>query len=749
MNRAPIERTALIVAKICLWAVPFFVLYVPSSLVFPFVTGRHFAFRLLVDCAALAWGALLCVNRAYRPRWTPQVIALTALVLVVSIAAALSPNPLRAFFGDFERMGGLAGLLHYCVYFLLLLHLFRARDWAIFLGIFIAVGSVVALLGLLEKGGVAGLPYPVGGVRVYSTMGNASYLASYLLFLVWPTVILLVHFRRNVVYAAGLSVLLIAYLATIYFTITRSVILGLGIGCVAMLCIGLSFVREKLDRRFIYAVYGLLAAGALLLLGAVVFRDALAASDSVALRRIVDFSRDVSAKDTIGTRFMMWPMALQGIAERPLLGWGQENFYLVFQKYYDPGLFGKEHWFDAAHNAVLDWTLNAGLLGLLAYGAVWWVALRALYRGVHRGAINIPQAMCITALLLGYFTYVQFQFGTFNTECAFFALLAWIERATAQDPESRTDAAAGSGSIVSMQAVALLAWGGMAGYYLGAVPLLQAHTLIDANKKMLQSLATGTPRLDEISRDFAWVVQLDQSNASIVREEIAAQLDDVINSPHFSDEEKGRFATLTLDEARAAADGPAPNTKHQLMLSAVLYVLGEPVEARAAEALKTLDRAVEMSPNRQAVYVERARWLWKLRRGDDALQNMLKAWNLDRRFTDLAADLYYVSLVLKRRDVIEEIEREIAWDEWSADSLKRIGIAHQRVGQIEAALSVFERLIRRAPDMAEAYMLSGQLNAQLGHTYEARNFFNRAVQIDPKLYDQVQKHLQNMGNRTQ
>ena len=172
MNGVFVERTALIVAKICLWAVPFLVLYVPSSLVFPFVTGRHIAFRLLVDCAALAWGALLCVNRAYRPRWTPQVIALTALVLVVSVAAVLSPNPLRALFGDFERMGGLAGLLHYYVYFLLLLHLFRARDWSIFLGIFIAVGSVVALLGLLEKGGVVGLLYPVGGVRVHSTMGN-------------------------------------------------------------------------------------------------------------------------------------------------------------------------------------------------------------------------------------------------------------------------------------------------------------------------------------------------------------------------------------------------------------------------------------------------------------------------------------------------------------------------------------------------------------------------------------------------
>ncbi len=358
--------------------------------------------------------------------------------------------------------------------------------------------------------------------------------------------------------------------------------------------------------------------------------------------------------------------------------------------------------------------------------------------------------MFIAALLVGYFTYIQFQFGTFNTECAFFALLAWIDRATVQKPDSSHDPTLERRGVVPVQVLGLLVWGGLAGYYLSAVPLLQAHTLIDVNKKMFQSLTNGTPPLDEVRRNFAWVIQLEQkSNADVVREELSTRLDDVINSPHYSDEEKGRFAAFTLDQARAAVDGPAPNTKHHLMLSAVLYVLGEPFEAQAVEALKTLDEAVELSPNRQALYIERARWYWQLRQGNAALHNIHKAWDLDRRNTELAVDLYYVALVLKRRDVIEEIGREIGWDEWSAESLKRIGTAHQRVGQIEEALSVYERLIRRAPYMAEAYMTSGQLSAQLGRAYEARNYFNRAVQIDPNLYDQVQKHLQEMENSAQ
>jgi hypothetical protein len=50
-------------------------------------------------------------------------------------------------------------------------------------------------------------------------------------------------------------------------------------------------------------------------------------------------------------------MALKGIAERPVLGWGQENFNYVFNKYYNPQMFGQEEWFDRTHNVVLDWLI--------------------------------------------------------------------------------------------------------------------------------------------------------------------------------------------------------------------------------------------------------------------------------------------------------------------------------------------------------------------------------------------------------
>src|SRR3989344_3553367 len=66
---------------------------------------------------------------------------------------------------------------------------------------------------------------------------------------------------------------------------------------------------------------------------------------------------------TTKSRFMIWNMAMQGLKERPILGWGQESFNYVFNKYYDPGMYGQEQWFDRTHNIIFDWLIAGGILG--------------------------------------------------------------------------------------------------------------------------------------------------------------------------------------------------------------------------------------------------------------------------------------------------------------------------------------------------------------------------------------------------
>jgi len=85
------------------------------------------------------------------------------------------------------------------------------------------------------------------------------------------------------------------------------------------------------------------------------------------------------------TRFEIWGMALEGIKERPILGWGQGNYNYVFNQYYKPSLYAQEAWFDRVHNIVMDWLIAGGILGLLAYfsilvAAIYYLFVRPLLR---------------------------------------------------------------------------------------------------------------------------------------------------------------------------------------------------------------------------------------------------------------------------------------------------------------------------------------------------------------------------------
>ena len=74
--------------------------------------------------------------------------------------------------------------------------------------------------------------------------------------------------------------------------------------------------------------------------------------------------------------------------DRPLLGWGPENFSAAFDKHFDirhfvPGA-SSETWFDRAHSIVFDYLAETGLLGFGAFVGMFVVFFWELVRHVRR-----------------------------------------------------------------------------------------------------------------------------------------------------------------------------------------------------------------------------------------------------------------------------------------------------------------------------------------------------------------------------
>jgi len=144
--------------------------------------------------------------------------------------------------------------------------------------------------------------------------------------------------------------------------------------CLPLLIIYLSFFYfNKRWIKIMAAIFILALMAALIFI--FVFKDQPLIKNSPLLDRLTSISL---TSGTANNRLMTWSMALAGFKEKPILGWGQENFYQVFDKYYSTK--NSEQWFDRSHNVIFDRLITGGILGLLSYLALLFLPFYFLWR---------------------------------------------------------------------------------------------------------------------------------------------------------------------------------------------------------------------------------------------------------------------------------------------------------------------------------------------------------------------------------
>src|SRR3989344_8477318 len=102
-------RWTVIGALFLLTLIPFFI---AQSLFFPFITGKNFAFRILIDIMAGGWLTLALVYPQYRPRRSWILGAFAIFVIIIALADAFGTYPFKSFWSNYERMDGWVTLAH-------------------------------------------------------------------------------------------------------------------------------------------------------------------------------------------------------------------------------------------------------------------------------------------------------------------------------------------------------------------------------------------------------------------------------------------------------------------------------------------------------------------------------------------------------------------------------------------------------------------------------------------------------------
>mgnify|MGYP003394205399 CR=1 FL=1 len=415
-----------------LFVVPFIAFIVPSNYFFPFISGKGFAFRILVELIFGSYALLAFMSPEYRPRLTWITKAVLFFGAAILLADLLGVSVYKSIWSNYERMEGFVLILHLVMFYIAASSFLKtASRWVLYLNVSIGASLIMCLYSLVQLSGRININQ--GGVRVDGTFGNATYFAIYLVFHIFFCLYMLVAVTKEKwqKWCYGLAALL--QVVILYFTATRGAILGL-IG--GLILAGLIVVFKEKENKFLRKVaYGILGAVAVVILVFFSIKNTDFVKNSQVLSRFSTLSfKEIKTQG----RYFVWPMAAKGIAERPIFGWGQENFNFVFNKNYDPRMYAQEQWFDRTHNVFLDWMIAGGLVGFLAYASMYISLFYYIWR--NKSPFKISEKSVFTGMLAAYIFHNMFVFDNLISYILFFTFLAFVHSRSLTLEESKARA---------------------------------------------------------------------------------------------------------------------------------------------------------------------------------------------------------------------------------------------------------------------------------------------------------------------
>ncbi|MGD2182583.1 O-antigen ligase family protein [Lusitaniella coriacea] len=239
---------------------------------------------------------------------------------------------------------------------------------------------------------------PIG---LYSHRGHAAFV------LATVGLLVLVARRWGWFSQKRMVILLVPIALALFCTQTRA-------GIVTLLAGTAYLLRGRYDKRWVVAVLvGLLVVG-----GLTVRRH---------IANISTFDQAVSGRGG------MVSMAVRGIQQRPLWGWGFDGFGIAYPWIHNPTWTPQVVRIDSfsfthqrrngeqkksaiptfkAHNGVLDVLLSVGFVGVVLYGSIWVYYLRLVWQESRLTGIEV--------IALAYFVFTLIWF-----ECAQFTHLVW------------------------------------------------------------------------------------------------------------------------------------------------------------------------------------------------------------------------------------------------------------------------------------------------------------------------------------
>ena len=412
---------------------------------FPFIIAKATAFRLLVGLMLVVWVLWLVRSRTSK-RSSTSLVPLTPLVkavlifgVILFISALLGVDFYYSLFSGNERMEGVFGIWHFIIFFLIIATTFNYLEIEKILKIQIGIGVLYSFIAILAYSGVGKITSQLTGGRLAGYTGNPSFFATYLLFNAFLS--LYFYFRQYIFDKRLFNWWLPVFLGQsflIFATLTRGAMMGYLISII-FIALGIIFLsKEKILLPFkkiaIVFLIGVLALS--------VFTFSAKNTDFVKKNLILSRFSSISLTDpTALSRLFSAGTAWKSFLQKPLFGWGPENYEAAYVKNFNPEVLKylpEDFYFDRAHNKPMEVLATNGIFGFLSYLSIFGIAFYFLLNRLRKKKEWFLPSLALAGGLIGYFIQNVFIFDFHESYLMFFLLLAFIP-SLYRHPEERSD----------------------------------------------------------------------------------------------------------------------------------------------------------------------------------------------------------------------------------------------------------------------------------------------------------------------
>jgi len=403
-------------------------LVVPRSYIFPFIVPKILVLRSLIFLMLGLYILLLCINfKEYKPKLTWLSLVVSLFLLSFGISTFVGVDPYHSFWDNHERMLGLFTVLHYGIYYFIGSAMFKEwADWKWALRIFLLAGSVVMGVALLQHF------YPdillnQGSDRSSSTLGNPIYVGGYALFLMFVSYLLYIK-EAEIVWKWAAAILGFLAFIGLLTSGTRGSLVGLLVGLLVGIILYAIYLKNSPRlRKVLWIIIGF---GMIMTVVLFVNRKAEWVVKIPAIGRTVSTSWSEVVNSP---RLIAWSIGVQSFKEKPVFGWGPNNFFYAFNTHYNPKSLEHgypETWFDNAHNILVNTLTVQGLFGIITYIGIFIIGIISLIIARRRGLIDLNVSIIGSSFLVAHLVQNVTVFENPTSYLYFFFWLAFINQSS-------------------------------------------------------------------------------------------------------------------------------------------------------------------------------------------------------------------------------------------------------------------------------------------------------------------------------